>query len=350
MNETELKKLWDKLQNKINVGTFESFKSKMDTAEKRKSFFNKYYEKLKNDYKLNLGKYNDFEKRLSDVVNPQPNPNQQTQTTGLPTWTTNYPCLSDYSDNMVKAPKRDDMVLFLFSNENHVFYKNMRFFRYDKSKNEIDRGSWECKDGKLVITTNYGWQWSKDVGAWTKVSKTNTTQNPKANTGSKNTYTKCDETLPIKQGCNNETIRRVQACLRMPKRFQTGNFGKTTQGYLESSGQNGTLITIETIINVCGTNDPLVKNVGSPGGVSTSPQSKTGYEDYSFDEIESETESSSGSETESSSGSDIYAGYSDEEIDNPVMQKTVTSTSNDNSLRRGKQSFINQLDNNEVEQ
>lgn len=314
----------------------------------------KYYDDLKKMSKTENLEYKEFKEQTLPKKG------------GLPGWTANYPCLSDYSNNMIKASNDKEVVLVMFNNENHVFYKNMRFFRYGKSKNEIDRGSWECKDGKLVITTNSGWQWSKDVGAWTKVPKTNatqepktnTTQKPKVNTGSKSTYTKCDETLPIKQGCNNETIRRVQSCLKMPKRFQTGNFGKTTQEYLESRGQNGTLITTETIINVCGNNDPLVKNIGSTGapgagstvGVSTSPQSKTGYEDYSFDEIESETENSSGSETERSSGSDIYAGYSEEETDKPVTQKTATSTSNDNSLLRNKKSFINPLDNNEVEQ
>ena len=43
MNELELKKLWDKISKYDNFGTFESFKSKMDTTEKRKKFFDKFY-------------------------------------------------------------------------------------------------------------------------------------------------------------------------------------------------------------------------------------------------------------------------------------------------------------------
>ena len=65
-------------------------------------------------------------------------------------------------------------------------------------------------------------------------------------------YTSCPETLPIKQFCKNETIKKVQACLRMPTKYQTGNFGPITQEYLENRDQNGTLITTETIIAVCG--------------------------------------------------------------------------------------------------
>lgn len=93
-------------------------------------------------------------------------------------------------------------------------------------------------------------------------------------------YTKCSEELPIKQYCKNETIRKVQACLAMPSDYQTGNFGPITQGYLEGKGQNGTLITTETIIAVCGTNSDIA---GATAG-------KTGYEDYTTDEIETSVE------------------------------------------------------------
>jgi hypothetical protein len=303
MNEIELKKLWDKLQGKINVGTFVSFKSKMDTAKKRKLFFDKYYEKLKNDYNLNLGEYDDFEKRLSGIVNPPPNPNQQTQTSGLPTWTTNYPCLSDRGtiikttlDNQVKYKSSDG--------DNEFFFKSF-YYQFNSKDGKKIRGTWECKNGTLFIKTDDGEQWQKSTG-WVDQPRTNS-----GNTIKRSKYTKCPETVvpPLKQWCKNETIRKVQACLKMPKRFLTGNFGQNTQEYLESRGQNGTLITTETIVNVCGANHPLVKDlgisvpgvenktgIGATGGETTAPgatggvskpESKTGYEDYSFDEIES---------------------------------------------------------------
>ena len=82
MNESELKTLWDKLQGKLNVGTFESFKNKMTSQEQRKRFFDKYYQKLKDEFNFTLGNYDDFEKRLSTTsTNNTPTPDN----TGAPT-------------------------------------------------------------------------------------------------------------------------------------------------------------------------------------------------------------------------------------------------------------------------
>jgi hypothetical protein len=72
----------------------------------------------------------------------------------------------------------------------------------------------------------------------------------------------------------------------MPTRYQTGNFGQNTQEYLESKGQDGKTITTETIINVCGPNDPLLTGSGTTvtSGATVTPGSttvtKTGYENY----------------------------------------------------------------------
>ena len=70
----------------------------------------------------------------------------------------------------------------------------------------------------------------------------------------------------------------------MPKRYLTGNFGQNTQEYLESRGQNGTLITTETIVNVCGANHPLVKDLGIsvPGVVNVTVIGTTGAESTAF--------------------------------------------------------------------
>ena len=78
------------------------------------------------------------------------------------------------------------------------------------------------------------------------------------------TFISCPDTLPIKKSCKNETVRRVQACLGLPTKYQTGNFGPITQKALVGKGQDGTKITTETIIAVCGANDPLVKDTGTP--------------------------------------------------------------------------------------
>jgi len=69
MNEIELKKLWNKLGEKYDIGDWESFKSKMITKEQRKKFYDKISEKM------DIGSYEDFEKRLS-----QPQPEEQEYT------------------------------------------------------------------------------------------------------------------------------------------------------------------------------------------------------------------------------------------------------------------------------
>ena len=169
---------------------------------------------------------------------------------------------------------------------------------------------------------------------------------------SKYTYTKCSEQLPIKQYCKNETIRKVQACLKMPKRYQTGNFGPITQEYLESRNQNGTLITTETIINICGANHPLVP------GVPYSSVPKTGYEDYTVDEIEysndvQNTKPSTPSSEKPEGEGTGYEGYS-EEKPKPASPSTPKSappfSSEIHGLQSSKKSFTNRtMDSDEIE-
>jgi len=57
MNEKELRKLYDAVSNKYNIGTWEQFRSKMQTVEQRKSFYNAI------SNKFNIGDYNSFEMR-----------------------------------------------------------------------------------------------------------------------------------------------------------------------------------------------------------------------------------------------------------------------------------------------
>lgn len=90
-------------------------------------------------------------------------------------------------------------------------------------------------------------------------------------------YNVCPDTLPIKQYCENDTIRRVQGCLGI---VTDGKFGPKTQEALEAKGQDGTTITTETITAVCG---------GGGGGETTTNDNTTGYEDYTTDEVETST-------------------------------------------------------------
>lgn len=58
---------------------------------------------------------------------------------------------------------------------------------------------------------------------------------PSANSGGGTTYTPCTGTYT--QNCKSEKIREVQRCLGMPPKYQTGNFGPITFGYLERQGK-----------------------------------------------------------------------------------------------------------------
>ena len=59
MNEQQLRKLYDALSIRYDIGTWNEFKSKMMTVDQRKNFYNaisKVY---------NIGDYDSFESRLS---------------------------------------------------------------------------------------------------------------------------------------------------------------------------------------------------------------------------------------------------------------------------------------------
>lgn len=74
---------------------------------------------------------------------------------------------------------------------------------------------------------------------------------PSANSGGGTTYTPCTGTYT--QNCKSEKIREVQRCLGMPPKYQTGNFGPITFGYLERQGkgfQNG--FTDADVSKICG--------------------------------------------------------------------------------------------------
>lgn len=59
MDNQALKSLFDKVDAKFDIGTFEEFKGKMQTTEQRKKFFDKVSEKF------DIGTFEDMEKRLS---------------------------------------------------------------------------------------------------------------------------------------------------------------------------------------------------------------------------------------------------------------------------------------------
>jgi len=73
------------------------------------------------------------------------------------------------------------------------------------------------------------------------------------------TFTACTENMPIKYGCKNETIKKVQVCLGLPMKYQTGNFGPITKQALIDKGQNGDQIDSGTIRAVCKETQPTTQ-------------------------------------------------------------------------------------------
>ena len=78
-------------------------------------------------------------------------------------------------------------------------------------------------------------------------------------------YSICPDTFPIKYGCKNETIRKIQSCVG---ESTDSAFGPKTKLALENMGQNGDTITQETYDAVCGgENDNVEDNydLNQPG-------------------------------------------------------------------------------------
>jgi hypothetical protein len=143
MNEIELKKLYDKLQGKLDVGTFDVFKSKMSNTASRKRFYDKYHDKL-SDKGFNLGNYTDYEKRLSSGGGGN--------TTGLPEWAK---CL----ESSGAKKKNDNVVSIVNSKGNTLYFSKSGKFQYtftSKPGTANQMGNWRCNgtNGYLINMDN----------------------------------------------------------------------------------------------------------------------------------------------------------------------------------------------------
>ena len=179
-------------------------------------------------------------------------------TSELPTWVADYPCISQYP---LSATGNNNKVYEKITNGDKWYYFKNGTFKYKFKSGEIETGTWKCENGdKLRIKLpNSNQQWT-EAKKWHIL------------------YIKCPEQpLEYKKGCKNNTIKRVQACLGMKKEYQTGNFGPITEKTLKDKGQDETIINTNTIINVCGPNDPLV--VGSSGSSGSSGTGASGTPD-----------------------------------------------------------------------
>jgi hypothetical protein len=177
MNEIELKKLWDKISLIINFGTFELFKSKMDTVDKRKRFYEKYYNILK-EKNVYLGVYDKYELRLSDnsTQAPQPSPGQTLPPSVSPE-TNIFSCL--LKDETLRYNKLNNTVYYYEKGYYYIFYSNYRcYFSQDQ-----DKGTWSCDgtDGYNIKLDDgsyiYRWKLNGTDNGWHSLNKTNNATN-----------------------------------------------------------------------------------------------------------------------------------------------------------------------------
>ena len=106
-----------------------------------------------------------------------------TQTSGLPTWTNNYPCLLQNNLGTLKKTSSNDQVMIAFNNGHKIyFYSNLRCFHMMPT-GEKYKGSWSCKNGKLYIQFDNGNVLDGDKFINAKDAKNTTTDNTTTNTG-----------------------------------------------------------------------------------------------------------------------------------------------------------------------
>jgi hypothetical protein len=110
------------------------------------------------------------------------------------------------------------------------------------------------------------------------VTKTPPTKIGKGGTKTGGGYKSCSEQMPIKYGCKNETIKKVQACLGL---VADGKFGPKTKQALINKSQNGDQIDSGTIIDVCKKTTPTTQSNPQPTTQTTTqsnPQTKPKFE------------------------------------------------------------------------
>jgi len=96
-------------------------------------------------------------------------------------------------------------------------------------------------------------------------NSTEKTNDEKKKTGGGGTSYKPCQTGKYVRGCKSDIVKKVQACLGMPEKYQTGNFGPITQGQLQSKFPAlATSFTDKDVETICsGTEEKLGSDVES---------------------------------------------------------------------------------------
>ncbi len=109
------------------------------------------------------------------------------------------------------------------------FYPNNRVWTMDNAMS----GSYACKSGKLQVSEEEITEQASNITiTWDDKGEKPTpipvpTGNTQTETGSTITYTEC-KGFPLTYGCKGEEIKKIQVCIGLPGKYQTGNYGPIT--------------------------------------------------------------------------------------------------------------------------
>ena len=149
MDNQALKSLFDKVDAKFDIGTFEEFKGKMKTADQRKKFFDKVSEKF------DIGTFENMEKRLSGTgCNAGGVKNKQGKCV--------FPCLKSLKQYLVPGSKGQ----YKMSGGEYKFISSGKYTFTSNDPKKSKEGTWTCNsNGKVELDGQtsklLGFQWKQ---------------------------------------------------------------------------------------------------------------------------------------------------------------------------------------------
>lgn len=144
MNEVSLKKLWEGISKKFNIGTYDEFKVAMSDPIRRKKFYDVVTSK-----KLDIGTYQEFETKIGVNTQQPPNPAPNPAPTG------DFPPCAIKKGKVRKTPSGASVIVYKTSVWDkpsiQLYAKTNRFMVLDGSK-KGKKGYYKCtQSGKLFL-------------------------------------------------------------------------------------------------------------------------------------------------------------------------------------------------------
>lgn len=144
MNEVSLKKLWEGISKKFNIGTYDEFKVAMSDPIRRKKFYDVVTSK-----KLDIGTYQEFETKIGvntqQLPNPAPNP--------VPTG--DFPPCAIKKGKVTKTPSGADVIVYkttVWDKPSVQLYSKTNRFMVLTGTKKRKKGHYKCtQSGKLFL-------------------------------------------------------------------------------------------------------------------------------------------------------------------------------------------------------